>query len=944
MTSNTKQLRAVFLAALMVLSVFAGTVAFAGSAAAVDQGDSSIENFSPDNIDEGTQATHEFEVTYANYEDDGSSGSLTVNLPSAVTANAYNVTVTNTDNSTEILSDSADSLSKGSLSVDLNNKTGGTANISVTGNVTVTAGSVGSQTPASVWFNLTDASSNDANLDTTVTVNNVGSQSGQPEYLESVHWDNFSNDGNTQLEIAFSEEMNLNTVEDNTMVYLDEKPLGELGSLATVTDNDDGRVVANFSGDDIYTGDLEIRLNGSVEDVNGEALDNTGNKTVDIAAVTAKSGSKNAYKGSMAAVVAPSTNTDIEVEASGDEDFSYFQSGSTGTNSQVYLFNTEGRDVGQYNASIGSNADAVEINVRDLGLEVSVEDLNVTNEDLIEGTVSANAGDRPITVELLDSDGDVVDADGSTIAARLTGQAEYEYEFNASEDKLDLDEGNYTVLATDNQSGVEAESSSIVVSDAGEGRADIGGSGIITDERGDVVNITITLQNTDYATLTLGSEDVGYRSNVTVEDENGDGEVNLLFNTWAATNAPSNLGEGGGVVYDVPNLEDDDDSITDATIEEGVNSLLESGEYDLEVRAGQDETDDSQGVGTLTLEERNTTAVNTWTAPSGSTLEDTDDVYEAVGNNNLTQTNTVAYGDLAVHQVEASGLEGLLEAQGTDDVTTAFYNNNGSEYTLTVEQVDPGANRDPYALVLNDTNSDVFADSENDTYFVVYDTDSKDIDTTERSIENDHTLEANFTVEEDEDNLADDRQTVTDEYDLVEGEHILDDPYNVSASAEQTIEGETTVAPGTELSLRVRSSGDTQPSFLKTATVYVTENQTFSGTFDFSEQEVGDTYEITVRNGPADSETVDGTVLESVETETEMTETDAPDTATDAPDTATDAPDTATDAPDTATEAPGTDTEAPGTDTGTSTGTPGFGVVVAVTALLAAALLAVRRD
>ena len=224
----------------------------------------------------------------------------------------------------------------------------------------------------------------------------------------------------------------------------------------------------------------------------------------------------------------------------------------------------------------------------------------------------------------------------------------------------------------------------------------------------------------------------------------------------------------------------------------------------------------------------------------------------------------------------------------------------------------------------------MFADEENDTYFIVYDTDDSDIDTTERSIENDHTLEANFTVAEDEGNLADDRQTVLDEYDLVEGEHSLGEPVNVSASATQTISGETTVAPGTELSLRVRSSGDTQPSFLKTATVYVTENRTFSGTFDFSEQEVGDTYEITVRNGPADSETVDGTVLESVETETEMTETDAPDTATDAPDTATDAPDTAT--------------EEPADDTETSTGTPGFGAVVAVTALLAAALLAVRRD
>jgi hypothetical protein len=59
----------------------------------------------------------------------------------------------------------------------------------------------------------------------------------------------------------------------------------------------------------------------------------------------------------------------------------------------------------------------------------------------------------------------------------------------------------------------------------------------ITDRSGDVANITVTLQNTDYATVTIGSDDVGFRSNVTVEDENGDGEVNFLFNTWAATDA-----------------------------------------------------------------------------------------------------------------------------------------------------------------------------------------------------------------------------------------------------------------------------------------------------------------------------------------------------------------------------------------------------------------------
>ncbi|MUV58607.1 PGF-CTERM sorting domain-containing protein, partial [Halogeometricum sp. CBA1124] len=107
----------------------------------------------------------------------------------------------------------------------------------------------------------------------------------------------------------------------------------------------------------------------------------------------------------------------------------------------------------------------------------------------------------------------------------------------------------------------------------------------------------------------------------------------------------------------------------------------------------------------------------------------------------------------------------------------------------------------------------------------------------------------------------------------------------------------------------------------------------FSSTFDFSEQEVGDTFELTVRGGAADSETFDGNVVESVETETNMTETEMTETEM-----------TETEMTDTETERPVRTPNAPGTDTGTETGTPGFGVVVAVTALLAAALLAVRRD
>ena len=73
MTDNNNTLRAVFLAALMVLWVFAGTVAFAGSAAAVSDGN--LDNTSVDNIGDNSanaQTTYNLSTSYQNTNDPSS--------------------------------------------------------------------------------------------------------------------------------------------------------------------------------------------------------------------------------------------------------------------------------------------------------------------------------------------------------------------------------------------------------------------------------------------------------------------------------------------------------------------------------------------------------------------------------------------------------------------------------------------------------------------------------------------------------------------------------------------------------------------------------------------------------------------------------------------------------------------------------------------------------
>ncbi|SFR64481.1 DUF7827 domain-containing protein [Halogeometricum limi] len=727
--------------------------------------------------------------------------------------------------------------------------------------------------------------------------------------------------GNSVIEVPFNTEVNSSsqTVANFTLMDDGENVSDEITGFSTT----DGTLVIQTT-DVIKSNDLTLDISSDVQNSTGANISNAGEKSVAFAPVTVEAGDDlDAYQGSKVAIVTENTSTDVEIEGDADDN-SFFRSGSTGANSTVYVFDTASRDLGQYNVVLDNNQSRnASITVRDLGLSVDVDDTTIDTDSDVEGTVTANAGDRTVNVKLLDSDGDEVENE----TVELSGQAEADFSFSVS------DAGNYTVEATDLDSGVAAESSSVVVSKAGEGKASFPNDGkVISEQRGDIANITVNLENADEATLMIGSEDSGFVSNVTVEDGSGDGQVSVLFNTYAATGVSGNADS----LYEVA---DDDDSVESSDVSEDVSTLLDAGEYDLEVRVASG--DDTQDVGTLVLEERETTSLNSWTAADGSEIEDSDDVYAAINNSNITQDDEVAFGDLSVHQLEASGLAGALEATD-DDTTAAFFALNGSAYSLTVEQTEAGANREPFMLALGEDNTTVIADAENDTYFIVFDTD--EVNTSDRDLEAGDGLTANFTVAKDEGNLTDEEQSVENSFELVEAEHTLDD-VTVAASSNQSIAGETTVAPGTEINLRVRSDGDTQPSFLKTATAYVTENGTYEAMFDFSEQSANDTFTVTVRGGVADSITADGTVSAAdndSETSTEVSETV---TATEAPTDTEMATEEPTDT-EMATEEPeetATATEAPA-ETETETSTPGFGAVVAVTALLAAALLAVRRD
>ncbi|WP_311172540.1 BGTF surface domain-containing protein [Halobellus ordinarius] len=798
----------------------------------------------------------------------------------------------------------------------------------------------------------------------------------EPSYGgNAVHYVTDSGDGDAVIEVPFEDgnvsdasltHQNFTVLDDDDNITSDVVSDYRKQNASVIIELD--RVVAS--------NDLEVEISENVKSSSGDDIANPGEKSVVFAGRTLEfdggfggggadvqdnSANHTVYQGVTIAVNSSNITdpantygfpgTAVTVEG---EDNNYFTEGSTGNNSTVYTLDTSDRELGEYRIFVQDSDDSANrtfINVRDLELNVEVDDQNVTTDDTIESTVSAVSGGRQVNVELLDSSGDTLNETPAT----LDGQGERDVDFNTAtaDGNEALETGTYTVLVTDNATGVTVESSEVEVTEADDEDVNFADNALSTAQ-GDFFETTVEMTETSEATISFGSEEDGVVANATVEDDDGDDEVTVYVNTYAM--------QTGSDVFSLDS--DSDDNILDQNNPTKTDDLIDAGDYDLEIEAGDagvgTGVTDADDVATVTLEERSTDAFRMWTGSSEaiSSISDLEDVNEALDEGQITESSDTAAGDYAIHQLEASGFEGALDARDNEDVTTAFQNldEGTGPINLTIEEADPGANQDAKEVVKGyGDNVTVIADGPNDTYFVIVDTGSVNLadDQTGANAEavpndDDTELEANFTVLGDEDGATWDFTTNEDDeneetfvsYTVEEPEVNIDAPYNVSNAEGQTISGNTNIAPGTELTLRVRSQSGTSPSFLKTASPVVQSDGTWSATMDFSEQSIGDEYDITVSSSGiilASDETEEGEVVESVGTATPEPDTDTPE-----PDTDTPEPDTDTPEPDTDTPEPDTDTPEPDTETPTST--PGFGVVVALTALIAAALLAIRRD
>ncbi|WP_117591961.1 BGTF surface domain-containing protein [Haloprofundus halophilus] len=616
--------------------------------------------------------------------------------------------------------------------------------------------------------------------------------------------------------------------------------------------------------------------------------------------------------GSYALVEANDRNTALSVTESGTSDASDPNSGSFDITEQDISASFEDETVNQG----GDTTLNVDSAVRsEFDLVVEAEDLS---NDEIEALFEDNVADNPGAEDFQIGETD----DGDVVLENFNKGGDYTADFS------DVSPGQYNFTFSVADTTAE-DSTSIDVEEVDQA---VSLPNSVNVESGDTTTFQVEMEDTTEADILIGSNDDGYVVNATVNDEDEDGVANVTINTYNPTEA-NNYGLSG----------DEDSSVTafDNASNIGVSGVLDAANYDIEVGPSgfaDDSEIDSTDVSTLAVTESSIQDAQSWTAPAGAVDSDTsrEDVLEAIEDGEITQDSTVAEGDIAVVQIQGSGFFGALERDDASDLT------------LTVEEMNPGANREAASTEL--TAENVVLDDENNNLFVVVDTDSEELERPNGdTVAFDSGKEFNVSMTASGDLVEDDDVTVGSTFEVVDREASLetndDDVVEVAASENGSVEGESSIAPGSEIRVRAQSESGATNTFVETQTVTVSQNGTFNASFDFADLEAGtnftlslndqtgsgfegDTeYSAVIVNGTSGGDDGNVTTTETNNTTTETTTDEPTETTEDTPEETTEET-----------------TDGGNGDGETETDTPGFGVIVALVALIAAALLAVRRD
>jgi len=896
MTDTNEKIRALFLTALMVVSVFGATVAFSGAAAAANNGSLTVGD---DGEEASTKYTHSADLANGadlQYIDvDFSTDSSTDPDLSSVGEADIEVYSPQGDRT-----DEGDitgvTTSNGELSFQLENSIDG---LGSGDNVTVVVDDVTNPTVNSdttLTFNVSYQTTTEGDQfdsdEQDYTINNVGEGGGPPGLSSAVSYTSQGTtvipSGETGVELRFNESVESDTVDaGNFVAVLRDGTTVSPSSAEDANADDDRAVILDFDtqADATEITEINVTTGSSFDDLSGNSISGSdvANQTVTSTSSTAAEtqGNITAYEGGNIALVGNNTDEQFEVQ---DSDESAVVSRQAPTDAQVFAYDSSNLDAGNnylvlFNGRTTFTGDDVGVDLRSLGLNQSVDETNVTTDDEITGTVSADAVDRDVEVTLTQPDDTEV-----TTTVSIDGDGEVDFSFDSQSDN-----GEYTVQTEDLGTGVTTDETTVNISEAAEGTASFDQS-IIETPRGDVVEINVSLTSVETARIQIGDADeLNYYADLTVTDGNEDGEVALQFNT----------NDNSYSVADTPTGEDSDSVTVDNN--GPASPVLDAADYSANVSVNGDE----EGVSTVVLTERGTDDMVLWTSAGGDygKISSGSDVAPFVEAGNLTQTGQVAKGDTVVHQIEVTGVYGAVQAEldaDADNATVALTNVLGNDgVDLTMVQTNPSANQDRKVLDIEATPAsaiNVVADSDNGTLYVNVDTskavfdqtDSDDWEPSDTSgeysgsgsysstsddvdLEDGDRFNVTFFVGEDSALIDDDDEAVSAQFEVTDRTASFDSSQEtadneplvtVQNASNQTVSGTTSVAPGTNVTVRARATGDSP--FLKTQEVEVHDHGdggVFHANLDFSDVSTGTNFTLTVPNqGFEDNVETDGRV------------------------------------------------------------------------------------
>ncbi len=854
MTDTNTKVRSLILTALMVVSVFGGSIAFAGAAAAATGGSYTVANTD-------TSATTTVTAQIQSEEDGKSVGGVELSFNGATSFDGSFSTGSSSD-----------------YTVKVYNRDG-------TEKTTVDSVSLGSSNSGKT---------------VTLTFSSVEVNSGETLEVAGANFDNPTSQGDYTGTIQFNPSASGASVSD----------VLSIGPSSTDSTSGDAPTA--------QTPDADITINTNDDDK--------------------KDFTPIAFAGQSVAVTGLQGSEKVNLRRSTGTDSSEFVSQLTASDGSVVV-DTSGLSTDDYFVVGQQSGYQAGWEVAEQTLTTTVDPSEFdTDETQSELTIDTNRGgnfDIVASSDDLDNSELITLYDGLAKEMDIDDDSEMEVVITGASDDLspnldvsNLEAGTYNITH-DVRDTTATDDISFDVTEAGEGTASFASSAV-SEDRGDVLEFTVNLDNTNSAFVTVGGSDVNYQVDLTVTDGNGDGEVTVQLDTSEAAyyggSGPVTVSNEQGAYSAAPVESGDDDSVTVENVDEPTDRLdtpLAAVDYDLSVALSENRNEEDVAV--FSLNERSTDAAATWIAPKGTTYSDgLEDVTAAVSDR-----STVALEDHVIVQVEASGIYSYITEQSD-------FGNTG--VSLTAVQTDTTANTAANEFNAGDAAAVVF-DADNDTFYAVFNTASNNIEAGDN-------YEVTFEVNEDNPYIAnaDATETVTTTFTVEEREASFDvnsdEQVQVEAASGQAISGETNVAPGTELTIRARASGDSP--FLKTADATVQSDSTFSGTFDFSGVSENTTFATTVPN--LITESVEGVVGGATDTSTPTPTPEPTATPTPTPEP-TETPTSTPEPTDTPTEEPtDTPTEGGATETETSGSQPGFGGAVAIVALAGAALIALRRN